>query len=716
MAATLKRRIRLTANSSLIMISFTWRKPLNLLLALLLACSISAHAADILLVNNDSANEGFNDPSPAVSNQTGNTGNTLGEQRLRVFEAAANYWEQRLVIDVDVLVGINFDPLSCSAFSATLGSAGATNIFRNFTNAPRANTWYVSAVANNLAGRRVGGNSVDIQARFNSAIDNNSDCLRNTNWWLGINSPAPAGTISLFDTVLHEIGHGLGVSSGIRQNGELLAGFIDAYAFYLYDETRGQFWRDMTVAQRVTSATNTGNVTFRGPSVMANTGHIDEGKRNGNLRVYAPSPYRSGSSISHWDTALVPDELMEPSATPTSDDRATLQMLRDVGWRLLGNQNSNPGSLGLESSNISVDEDQGTVQVQLRRTGGSDGIVSVNVNTTNGSATAGSDYQAINNQTVSWANNESGIKTVPLTLFSDDDVESNETFSITLSGATGGSNISSSSATVTINDTTVPPVPGSIGFVSNSLSIDEDDGRVQIQLRRTGGSDGVVSVRVNSVNGLAVAGDDYQRINSQTISWGDGQSGIRNLNFTVLADEVLEGDEDLSLVLSGVTGGASLGVASTTIVIKDKTAVAPAPGSVGFAVSALQADEDQGTVDIQLRRLNGITGEVSVRVNTVNDSAIAGEDFQAIINQTVSWPDGDNQVRRISLTLLPDELAEGNETLSVTLSNPTGGASINQGSLTVTIIDADSLSDTDDELDLAALMAAILSAIRNRNK
>jgi hypothetical protein len=95
----------------------------------------------------------------------------------------------------------------------------------------------------------------------------------------------------------------------------------------------------MNDAERAASAINTGNVTWRGVNADSNSCHVNAGKTNGHLRLYAPNPYQGGSSISHWDTALSPDELMEPSATPTSDDRSTIQLLKDVGWRIVEDSN-----------------------------------------------------------------------------------------------------------------------------------------------------------------------------------------------------------------------------------------------------------------------------------------------------------------------------------------------------------------------------------------
>jgi hypothetical protein len=56
--------------------------------------------------------------------------------------------------------------------------------------------------------------------------------------------------------------------------------------------------------------------------------------QSGRLVMYTPSPWSSGSSISHWDTSPIPSLLMEPYVNPdlglTTD--ATLPALRDMGW------------------------------------------------------------------------------------------------------------------------------------------------------------------------------------------------------------------------------------------------------------------------------------------------------------------------------------------------------------------------------------------------
>ena len=48
--------------------------------------------------------------------------------------------------------------------------------------------------------------------------------------------------------------------------------------------------------------------------------------------MYAPSPVSPGSSVSHWDTALTPDEVMEPDLRPNPADLLTTQLMQDIGW------------------------------------------------------------------------------------------------------------------------------------------------------------------------------------------------------------------------------------------------------------------------------------------------------------------------------------------------------------------------------------------------
>src|SRR5690349_21178092 len=117
----------------------------------LLASSLApaAGAATITIVNADGAGEGFNDPT-VVAPVGGNPGTTVGQQRLNVFQYAANIWGALLPSSVTIVVRAQFNPQTCTATSATLGSTSPFTAFANFSGAPFPNHWYHVAEANRL--------------------------------------------------------------------------------------------------------------------------------------------------------------------------------------------------------------------------------------------------------------------------------------------------------------------------------------------------------------------------------------------------------------------------------------------------------------------------------------------------------------------------------------------------------------------------------------
>src|SRR3954466_1504101 len=130
-------------------------KRANAMLALAAICGLGAAsanaAATITIVNGDPAGAGFNDPTVAAP-VGGNPGTTLGQQRLNAFQAAADKWGATLTATPTIRILATFEPLTCTATSAVLGSAGATEVFRDFTGAAFANTWYSKAETSKLFG------------------------------------------------------------------------------------------------------------------------------------------------------------------------------------------------------------------------------------------------------------------------------------------------------------------------------------------------------------------------------------------------------------------------------------------------------------------------------------------------------------------------------------------------------------------------------------
>jgi hypothetical protein len=232
--------------------------------AILCLATTSAFAAHLVIRNTNAAGVGFNDTTAAAP-VGGNTGTTLGQQRLNVFQRAADIWGSLLDSKVDIPVDASFASLDCGTNSAVLGQAFATKIVRNFTNAPQQNVWYPIALASALAGQDLNSGAAHIHAEFNSQIDLPS-CLGGVGWYYGLDGNHGSKE-DLLVVLLHEIGHGLGfagVTSGTT--GAMSSNFPSVFEQHMFDNTSGLRWSQMTNAQRVTSSTNDQKVVWDGSS------------------------------------------------------------------------------------------------------------------------------------------------------------------------------------------------------------------------------------------------------------------------------------------------------------------------------------------------------------------------------------------------------------------------------------------------------------------
>lgn len=122
----------------------------------------------------------------------------------------------------------------------------------------------------------------------------------------------------------------------------------------------------------------------------------------------------------------------------------------------------------------------------------------------------------------------------------------------------------------------------------------------------------------------------------------------------------------------------------------DMGAVELSPGTIQLTFSATSAGEAAGTVTITATRTGGSDGPVSVTLNTADGSAAAPGDYTAVIGSLLSWADGDAAPKSLDVTIVNDLLDEPDETFTVTISSPAGGAVLGSpATAVVTILDDD---------------------------
>lgn len=271
-----------------------------------LACA--AQAATILISSRDPAGVGFNDPTP-VAPVGGNAGTTLGEQRLNVYRYVAGIWEAAIDSPVTITVSAGWEALACTSTQAVLGSASAWNIWADFANGV-PHTWYPQALANKLAGTNLsagvpddgsGFGNVDIKTQFNVNLGN-TGCLDGIPFYLGLDNNE-GSKIDFVTTLLHEIGHGLGfsvltvqTSTGKRFNADTLnfddAGFPSIWEGFMFDDTAGKTWLNMTSNERRLSAINPLQLAWIGPQAVAGAAVTLSAVPS--IQVAAPEPGVSG--------------------------------------------------------------------------------------------------------------------------------------------------------------------------------------------------------------------------------------------------------------------------------------------------------------------------------------------------------------------------------------------------------------------------------------
>ncbi len=251
------------------------------------------------------------------------------------FQKALDIWSSLIETEIPIRVRAVWQPITDSNGSTNnvLGGASPGTYIRDFDGAQRTSTWYPVALAEKMAKREFNEvTAPDIFAQFNSSFGN---------WYFGTDGVPQTGKTDLTTVVLHEIGHGLGITKGYNVNGtdgeisSFFSPFHVIYDHFIENDGDNNLVQDfIPPSPELKTQLTTSPLWFRTPQLEK-----IEGVSNNRAQIYAPSTYSGGSSIAHLDEVTyngTSNALMTPqignAEVHHNPGTIVMKMLADMGW------------------------------------------------------------------------------------------------------------------------------------------------------------------------------------------------------------------------------------------------------------------------------------------------------------------------------------------------------------------------------------------------
>ncbi|MGE0079141.1 MAG: Calx-beta domain-containing protein [Bacteroidales bacterium] len=438
------------------------------------------------------------------------------------------------------------------------------------------------------------------------------------------------------------------------------------------------------------SASSASNVTVDYTvSGTATGGGTDYTLANGTLTINAGS---TSGTITISD--IVDDELVEDDETVvvtlSNPTNATLGTNTVYTYTITDNDEPSVPTVSFSSTSSSGAESESSAVLQVNLSASSASNVTVDY-TVSGTATGGgTDYTLANGTLTINAGSTSGTITIS-DIVDDELVEDDETVVVTLSNPTNATLGTNTVYTYTITDNDEPSVP-TVSFSSTSSSGAESESSAVLQVNLSASSASNVTVDY-TVSGTATGGGtDYTLANGTLTINAGSTSGTITIS-DIVDDELVEDDETVVVTLSNPTN-ATLGtntVYTYTITDNDE----PSVPTVSFSSTSSSGAESVSSAVLQVNLSASSASNVTVDY-TVSGTATGGGTDYTLANGTLTINAGSTSGIITISDIVDDELVEDDETVVVTLSNPTNATLGTNTVYVYTIEDNDNPSDISD--------------------
>ncbi|HEY0074570.1 MAG TPA: Calx-beta domain-containing protein, partial [Abditibacteriaceae bacterium] len=277
-----------------------------------------------------------------------------------------------------------------------------------------------------------------------------------------------------------------------------------------------------------------------------------------------------------------------------------------------------PASLQFSSATYNVSESGVSATITVTRTANSEGAVSVSYATSNGTATAGSDYTAATS-TLSWNSGDTTDKTFTVPVTDDTSLEADETVNLTLITPSGSAVLGTqNTALLTIADNeSVLSIADATSAIEGSAA---EPGTVTFELSLSPASNQSVTVDYTTTNDSAQAGSDYAA-KSGTITFEPGQTS-RSVTISLIGDALNEATETFVVTLANANGATitdaqAVGTISDddiapSVSVGDASVTEGDTGSVNAVFAVTLSGASSQTVTVTYAASNGTTNPATV--------------------------------------------------------------------------------------------------------
>ena len=336
----------------------------------------------------------------------------------------------------------------------------------------------------------------------------------------------------------------------------------------------------------------------------------------------------------------------------------------------------------LSQDNVTVDERNGTDNFTVRLQSEPQDNVTLTV-TDNDSTEV-----SLSPATLSFGpDNWSVAQTVVVSGVADSFDDGNQTSTITIASDNSTSDVKydglSSSAIATIQDNDTATV------TIDNVSVSENATTATMVLRLTNAVSSSFTVNVSTSDGTARSSQyDYTAISSQTVSFAGNDNETQSVSISLTDDSQVEGSETLTLRMVSVSN-SGVDISDTgTLTITDNDVAT-------VTIADVSASESGGTATVTLVSDQSYGPGFTLDVSTADGTAFSPDDYTAVTSQTVSFAGNAGEQQTVSITLKSDTSIEGDESFTVSMSNPSNSEVLDiSDNATVTITDDDTATLT----------------------